>query len=119
MLRFEASATVVLFIRCLELTEAKTLILVNKGKFTQKMTDRPCPGEGKGGKYLEQENIWMVEEQRGYLRKILFCQHCSVRCPVVVVSLHLQITISKTSPELQINFIQVLPPVQKSHWPDG
>ena len=83
------------------------------------MTERPCQGEGRGGKYLEQENIWMVEEQRGYLRKILFCQHCSVRCSVVVVSLQLQITNDKTYPELRYNFIQVLPPLQKSHWPDG
>ena len=84
------------------------------------------------GKYLEQENIWdrkifatgkyldggKEEEQREYLRKILFCQHCSVRCTVVVVFLHLQIANNKTSPELRY-FIQVLPPVQKSHWPDG
>ena len=66
-------------------------------------------------KYL---NDGRKEEQKGYLRKILFCQHCSVRCTVVVVFLHLQMANNETSPELRY-FIQVLPPVQKSHWPDG
>ena len=103
------------------------------------MTDRPRQGKGNGGKYLEkgkhleQENTWdrkifgtgkyldggKEEEQREYLRKILFCQHCSVRCTVVVVSLHLQMANDKIYPELRYNFIQVLPPPQKSHWPDG
>ena len=68
------------------------------------------------GKYLDGGR---EEEWRGYLRKMLFCQHCSVRCTVVVVSLHLQMANDRISPELRYNFIQVLPPPQKSHWPDG
>ena len=95
------------------------------------MTDRPR--QGREENVWKKENIWnrklfatgkyldggKEEEQREYLRKILFCQHCSVSCTVVVVSLHLQMANDKISPELRYNFIQVLPPPQKSHWPDG